>query len=200
MNLRSIVCLLLLTEFAFCQSAWTTAKTEELDEQSTIAGMHFTPAQLEKLKQSTRNELAECKADPFQGHSVESVFQQMRIKKVDLAPTQTGYVIQASDVCMCGVVGNCSFWILDDNFNVILKYKAQTFAIADSSTNGSRDIVLTLHSSATESIWSLYRFTGTYYRRVQCAFVDYAPTPDVILKKPDVAVLPCSTLFGTEAK
>jgi len=175
MRITRLLLLFSLISAAHAQTKWTDAKTHVVSISSVASKTGFSADQMRLLQK------------------LDSNLDDLRIEKIDLG-SQTGYAVQSFGSEWCGAVGNCTFWILDAHMKAILSYRAQTFAVLPTSTNGQHDIVLRLHASATESMWGLYHFTGTYYRRIQCADVNYSPDPEVILKKPVVSSLPCSRM------
>jgi hypothetical protein len=91
-----------------------------------------------------------------------------RIKMIDLNHDGTAEIV-AQGMVNCSATGNCPFWIFQKKargWKLLLESEGQTFTIQKTSTNGFRDIVVTMHTSATESGLTDFRFSdGRYYDR-----------------------------------
>jgi hypothetical protein len=173
MRIARLLLVFVLLSSANAQTTWTNTDMHEVDMANLASKAKLSAEQTKQLRKLDNN------------------LDDLRIEKIDMG-SLTGYAVQGFGGNLCGAVGNCAFWILDAQMHILLKYIAQRFAVLPTNTNGKRDIVLADHSSATDSAWGLYHFTGTYYRRAECADVNYAPNPDVILKKPVVTTIPCA--------
>ena len=180
---------------AFCLSAaaqpnWTNARVHEIERQ-TVRTTRLSHGQLDELQIVVGPDLKECSGYPS---SFEKKIElgDLRMESVALSPTAKGYAVQGMGSCMCGASGNCSFWLLDSQMHLLLHGGAQMFALLPKTTHGRSNIVLRLHSSATDSDWKLYEFDGRQYRLSRCADVDYSPTPERVLKNPKVTLEQCS--------
>jgi len=96
-----------------------------------------------------------------------------RVKLVDLNSDSTpeviaqGFGLKAG----CGATGNCPFWVfqkMGHGYMLLLRTAAQRFNVEPRRTNGFRDIVVATHSSASESILTIYRYNAGTYRNVAC--------------------------------
>lgn len=95
---------------------------------------------------------------------------ETRIRLIDLNNDGTPEVV-AQGVVGCGASGNCPFWVfqkLNREYEVLLQGYAQTFTIQGSSTNGFRDIVLSVHGSYSSGGLTNYRYQDGVYKDMGC--------------------------------
>lgn len=180
---------------SFCLSAaaqpnWTTTRVHEIETQ-TVKNTRLSHEQLSQLQTVVGPTLKECSNYPS-SFEKKIELSDLRMESVVLSPTVKGYAVQGMGSCMCGATGNCAFWLLDSRLHLLLDSDAQGFAVLLPTTHGMHDVVLSLHGSATDSEHTLYRFDGRRYQRSQCADVDFAPTPERILKNPKVTLEACT--------
>jgi hypothetical protein len=93
----------------------------------------------------------------------------------------------------CGVDGNCEFWILSDDYRVLLNKIAETFSIRPAMHDGLPDIVTYGHASASEGDLTYWRMQGSRYARVACAGAVYADAGGNTLKRPRITSFRCGT-------
>jgi hypothetical protein len=119
-----------------------------------------------------------------------------RIKLIDLNHDGVPEVV-AQGVVNCSPTGNCPFWIFRRTrrgYKSLVEEYGQTFTIQKTSTNGFRDIVVSMHGSATESGLTDYRFDGDVYRETGCYNASWTVLEGENLrelKEPRIA--PCTT-------
>jgi hypothetical protein len=166
-----ILCVLACASSLHAETSWATASTDQIGTSEKVASANLNAAQLAALhRRFVTLVTKQCKSYPAYTRD-ESAFQSWRIRPVSLDGNSSEFLVQPTGSCLCGVAGNCPFYVLDANMKDLLLYNAQTFAVLPQSTNGYRDLVLSLHGSAAESYVMLYQFTGQFYRRIQCAGV-----------------------------
>lgn len=93
-----------------------------------------------------------------------------RIKMIDLNHDGTPEVV-AQGMAGCSPTGNCSFWVFEKTprgYKLLLNGFGQTFTVEKASTNGFRDIVVSTHDSAFDSMITVYRYKGGSYHDVAC--------------------------------
>jgi hypothetical protein len=93
---------------------------------------------------------------------------------------------------MCGAVGNCALWVLDQNDQLILdRASGKRITISNSSHDGQADILIASHNSAFEEDRITYRFDGAQYRPYACAYADYADPTGNPYKHPQITAIRC---------
>jgi hypothetical protein len=96
---------------------------------------------------------------------------------------------------MCGVTGNCAFWLIagGQNPRVVLAvaFGIQTFGFDKAQTAGYYDLVLGQHDSATVTYLKRYRFDGARYRLHDCAVLAWSDNDGNMLQKPRITRTQC---------
>lgn len=93
-----------------------------------------------------------------------------RIALIDLNGDGIPEVV-AQAMVGCGATGNCPFWVFRKSkrgYDVILQGEAHTFTVQPSSTNGFRDIVLSMHGSYSSGDLTDYHYRDGVYKDVGC--------------------------------
>ena len=83
-----------------------------------------------------------------------------RVKMIDLNGDGVPEVV-AQGMVNCSPTGNCPFWVFQKTvrgYKLLVESYGQTFTVQKTSTNGFRDIVVSMHSSAKESGLTNYRY------------------------------------------
>ncbi|SRR5713226_204073 len=96
-------------------------------------------------------------------------------------------LVQGSYPCECGAQ-NCAFWIYQRNGNgyqlLVSIDSVVSVRPRNASTNGYRDIVAELHSSAFETWISTYKFDDNHYQAKSCIVRDYLDQNGRQMKRP----------------
>jgi hypothetical protein len=98
----------------------------------------------------------------------------------------------------CSPTGNCPLWIFQkvgNEYRLVLRSFGQSFTIQKTNTNGYRDVVISMHDSATESELKEYQFSGGMYRKVGCFDAEWEiPEGDEVQqsKEPRITQFACS--------
>jgi hypothetical protein len=103
-------------------------------------------------------------------------------------------VLQGFGVCMCGAVGNCPFWGIDEQAHPRTTLHAigiQGFAFQKSATANHFDLVLGSHDSAMVTDLQKFRFDGTSYKRTGCASLQWADSVGNTLHPPRITSERC---------
>lgn len=102
-------------------------------------------------------------------HDVVSVQQSLRYEQRD------GLIlVQAYNTDGCGAVGNCQFFLLNDEHELLLSNVVAYFlTVLGSSHHGVPDVLLGEHISAGQTAQTWYRFDGSRYRASRCAIDTY---------------------------
>jgi hypothetical protein len=92
----------------------------------------------------------------------------------------------------CSPTGNCSLWFFrrtSHGYRLLLDAIGQGFTVQKTTTNGFRDLVVNMHSSATDQWLKIYRYARGRYWRVDCYDADWAPLENGVvhqLKEPRI--------------
>ena len=193
--------LFLSPRVATAQSAWAIPHLTELRWSSDRISQNRTAlstAEKAAVRKAASKAIRECVADPGPGdpRTAEGLFNSLRVRRVPLNVSgEQGVLVQGNGVCMCGAVGNCSFWLITEKasgYEVVLQtIGIQTFEIEKASSDGYFDVILGGHGSAWETDLSLYHYTGKYYRRGACALLSYQGDHFESLKVPKITPEPC---------
>ena len=182
------------------QHGWVVPKLEELTQADSIKSgrAHLSAEETTLLKQVTREIINKCVKypGPYDPKTPAEFFGQLRAQRVALTPHgDSGLVVQGFGSCMCGAVGNCSFWIIgaSPHRRVLLEGDGiQTFAFQATQSDGYFDLFLGAHYSAMRTDLERFRFDGTKYRRNGCATIEWADEIDNKLPHPRITPKPCS--------
>ncbi len=155
---------------------WDYKQAQELfSQQSVSKSKDLSPQERAALTSAIAAQLRPHMTDLEIGSERElrEVAAATRIKLIDLDGDGIPEIM-AQEIGLkagCGATGNCPFWIFQrskSGYSVLLHRQAQTFTIQPTKTNGFHDLVLGLHTSATEAELTEYRFDGVAYRRAAC--------------------------------
>ncbi len=102
------------------------------------------------------------------------------------------FLVQALGNNFCGASGNCSFWVLSSDYNILLDTIAQMFKVQKSQHSVHPDIVTSMHDSASSGDLRQWRFTGPRYKPVACATYNYTNASGDTLTTPTLTPHPCS--------
>jgi hypothetical protein len=161
--------------FHYDPHAW-----QELRWRQSLRRLNLAPALKADLIETIIEQMREdgFEEDSETGHlskeQLRDIAAETRVAFVDLAGHGNNEVIAQAggEKSGCSPTGNCPFWVLRrqrDGYHVILDAEsAQTFTIQPHRTHGLRDLVLSMHGSATDSTLTLYKFNGSSYGDVAC--------------------------------
>lgn len=101
----------------FAQRVWVMPRLHEIPWTQTIGSrkVKLSMAETALLKVASRRVIAACVKDPGPGDPKTAIglFENLRVGRVEIAPDgETALLVQGNAVCMCGAVGNCSFWLI----------------------------------------------------------------------------------------
>jgi len=150
-------------------------------QQWNTHGMVEANAILNSLPPADRNGIV---------HKLHISAKNLRALKLD---TTSGpvFFVQGYGSELCGATGNCSSWILADDYKVLLRGLAQTAKLLSALHNGRPDILTGLHDSATSSELTQWRFNGSRYVRYRCALIEYEDLAVGLYKVPKGTPQPC---------
>ncbi len=151
---------------------WNWRDSQELNANQSLRNA--------KLSQHEKRAIAKALADQFRPvmtdleinseEQLQKAALDTRIKLIDLNDDGIPEVV-AQGMAGCSPTGNCSFWIFQRSpkgYRLLLEGEAQSFTIQPTSTEGFRDIVLSMHGSATDSGLTEYWYMDGTYRDVGC--------------------------------
>ena len=152
--------------------SWNWRDWQELSARESLRSSALSKQDKDAITAAIEDQLTEMMSDL----EIESESQlrkaalDTRIKMIDLNGDGVPEVV-AQGMADCSPTGNCSLWILQrkpEGYKVLLAAFGQTFTIQQPSTNGYRDVVVSMHGSATESGLTEYRYRGGRYREAGC--------------------------------
>lgn len=110
---------------------------------------------------------------------VRQVVLNANIKMISLSQDETEPPEVVAQVQhFCSPTGNCSLWFFrrtSHGYRLLLDAIGQGFTVQKTTTNGFSDLVVNMHSSATDQRLKVYRYARGRYRRVACYDADWAP-------------------------
>jgi hypothetical protein len=110
--------------------------------------------------------------------------------------TSTGPVFLVQGIYRIGGIcgaNNCAFWILGNDYKVLLTKVTQTFKLQSTYHSGLPDVITSMHGSAFESSLSYWQFQGQRYVRVSCADAVYGDTDGNVFKTAHISPHRCGT-------
>ena len=93
---------------------------------------------------------------------------QLRIARIR-TPDGYMFIVQGLGQPLCNALGNCSSWVLDKEYHVLLTTSAESFRLQPDGSPDHIDIVTYVPGSATSGDLMRWRFDGRAYRRIACA-------------------------------
>jgi hypothetical protein len=184
---------------AYAQRAWVMPKLHEIPWTQTIGSgkVHLSAAETALLKRASRGVIAACVKDPgpWDPRTASGLFEHLRVERVEIAPDgQKALLVQGNGMCMCGAVGNCSFWLLSGGKSPRVLLSAvgiEMFEIRKSRMGGYFDLMLASHDSASELFLQRFRFRRSKYENDGCALLDYADPVGRVYPEPRITPAPC---------
>jgi hypothetical protein len=80
----------------------------------------------------------------------------------------------------CGGTGNCEFWVLvreSGRLKLVLEENGWGLIVRQGTHGGFHDVAVPHHLSARDTVFSVYQFNGTAYRRVDCYVATFPDHP-----------------------
>lgn len=99
---------------------------------------------------------------------------------------------------LCSPTGNCQLWFFrrtPHGYRLLLDAIGQGFTVQKTAANGFWDLVVNMHSSATDQWLKVYRYARGRYWRVACYDADWAPLENGVihqLDEPRITPSPCN--------
>lgn len=165
------------------------------------ARIHSPAASLQRLpevERATIYKLLRPQLGPlFQGDApsvADDAIRSFRAERVNLAGT-SAVAVQATGNELCGIPGNCSFWVIDLLHRRVILHADGVLAYAIESANPHMmpDVVTATQASALEQERIRWAFLAGQYKPQSCATIDYADASGTKLSQPEITPHPCST-------
>lgn len=123
---------------------------------------------------------------------MNEVIHSFRAERLTLAGS-TALVVQPTGNELCGVSGNCSFWIIDLRHRRVLlnAIGIQSYSVSSTRAGGMPDIITASHASALEHELVRWHFQGSSYEREDCATATYASDDGQPHPAPKITSHPC---------
>lgn len=160
---------------------WNWRDAGELSALQDLTNVRLTQHERFQLASLIKSDIGTDLADEDEVGSksiLPAVFVETRVALVKLHPGSTPDVVaQWMGNGLCSPTGNCPFWIFErrtGSYKLILKGFGQSFTVQNTQTNGYRDVVISMHGSATSSELSLYKYEKGRYRKAGCFDAEWA--------------------------
>jgi hypothetical protein len=151
---------------------WDSHAWQELSGKDWLEKARIRKAEREAIAEAITEELKSSKED-FDLDTKENLREAVmktRVKMIDLNGDGVPEVV-AQAFAGCSATGNCPFWIFrktGKHYEPLLETNGQTFTIQKHSTRGYKDIVVSVHGSATQSGLTDYRYSDGQYVAAGC--------------------------------
>lgn len=161
---------------------WNWREWQELNADQSLRNAKLTEHDRQAIAAAIASQLRPSMSD-LEIESEDQLWKaalDTRIKMIDLNHDEIPEVV-AQGMVGCSPTGNCLFWIFQKahvGYRLLLKGEGQTFTVQKTITNGFRDIVLSMHGSATESGLTDYRYKGGVYHDVGCYDASWSVVED----------------------
>lgn len=133
-------------------------------------------------------------ADQARQAALNAEIKMIRLKPDEKDPRDVVATVRG----FCTADGNCPLWFFrktSHGYRLLIFSIGQSFNIQKTTTNGFKDLVVNMHSSATDEWLKFYRYARDHYRRVACYDADWAPLKNGVvlhLKEPRITSSPCN--------
>ena len=97
---------------------------------------------------------------------------------INLSDDRSKQIIVRSPAKGCGAGGNCEFWVLvrdSGKLKLIFEENGWGLIVRPTFHVGFHDVAAPHHLSGRETLFSVYQFNGTAYRRVDCYVATFDP-------------------------
>jgi hypothetical protein len=132
-----------------------------------------------------------AKQEDLEPNEVATVRKNLRVQRVKTRSSSL-LLLQAYGPELCGAVGNCAVWVLDEHNRLLLDGAGGSkVTVTQNEHYGQPDIRFAIHDSASETALERWQFDGLQYRNVSCATLDYGSIQRY--KHPVVSRVSCAT-------
>jgi len=101
------------------------------------------------------------------------------------------FIVQGQGQPLCNSLGNCSSWVLDSNYHVMLATTAESFRLQESA-GGKLDIITYLQGSGNSGDLKRWESDGHSYRGTACATLNLKRTAPKQPQVPEIQPAACS--------
>lgn len=149
---------------------WEWQNSQELVASQSLRKAKMSDSDKDVIAKAIEDLISEEDSQMKPGRHLTEAALDTRVKMIDLNKDGTLEVV-AQAMADCSPTGNCSFWVfqkIHDGYKLLLQGFGQTFTIQKETTNGYRDIVVSMHDSAFDSVITVYHYNHGAYEDVAC--------------------------------
>ena len=175
---------------------WNWREWQELDARQSLRNARITNHDEQPIAAAIVTQLRPMMND-LKIQSEDQLLKaalDTRIKMIDLNRDGIPEVV-AQGMHDCGATGNCPFWVFQKekrSYKLLAKSYGQTFTIQRTATHGFRDIVVSMHGSATQSQLTDLRYEDGSYHDFGCYDADWEVLEgDTVRKLKEPRITPC---------
>jgi hypothetical protein len=175
---------------------WNWREWQELNAQESLRNAKLTSLDRRAIAAAIAAQLRPIMADLDIGseNQLRKAVLDTRIRMIDLDNDGIPEAV-AQGMVNCSPTGNCPFWVFRKTlrgYKLLVESYGQTFTVQKTSTNGFRDIVVSMHGSATESGLTDYRYKDGSYHDVGCYGASWTLTEgDTVRELKVPQITPC---------
>jgi hypothetical protein len=124
---------------------------------------------------------------------VQSVKHDPANLRAQAVETATGrlFIVQGTGSELCSPTGTCSFWVLNNDDQVLLHAFAQNFKLQPTTHAGKPDLITGMNNEAATRDLELWQFDGAEYVPNTCAQLDYTDPDGTPYLHPALHTKPC---------
>jgi len=164
-SMRSLTLAFLL--LAFTRPASTQQQTWHIDETPLPTPLESLPPQrqaelLRALEPRIEHHLDDGDPTDLDPTELTTTKKNLFILTIQRAGTTLTFV-SGWTYLMCGAVGNCMTWVLDQDNKILLEDSGKAITVLNSVHHGRPDILFSVHDSASDTDLEKWRFNGALY-------------------------------------
>ena len=175
---------------------WNWRESQELNTQESLRNAKLTSLDRQAIAAAIAAQLRPTMADLDIGseNQLRKAVLDTRIRMIDLNNDGVPEAL-AQGMVNCSPTGNCPFWVFRKTlrgYKLLVESYGQKFTVQRTSTNGFRDIVISMHGSATESGLTDYRYKDGNYHDAGCYGASWTVTEgDTVRELKEPQITPC---------
>lgn len=181
---------------------WDWHQSQSLDSDPSLKDAKVTPSERAALAKAIEAQIGSPDPHDPEMASEDQVKQAVlnaniriiRLSQDEREPREVVALVQHS----CSPTGNCLLWFFrktSDGYGLLLETIGEGFTMQQTPANGFKDLVVNMHSSATDQWLKVYRYAGGSYGPVACYDADWAPLENGVvhqLKEPRITPSRCN--------
>ena len=117
--------------------------------------------------------------------------EELRIARIR-TPAGHVFIVQGLGQQLCSSQGNCSSWVLDQNYHVLLTTNAESFRLQASEVPGQLDVVTYQHGAGNFGNLKRWQLDGHAYRSISCASLTLVSAGPKQPMTPNIQPTPCT--------